>query len=184
MIDAMGAPSGSWCDPLPAEEPLAFLAFRFYRDLWPATRGLEDVALELGVSNEAITLAACRSWAELYRWNERAAEYDAWVDQRSIARREQVKDMRERLTDHEGLIGLSFLQAAGKAGARMARNGDDLSAPDAIRLARAGRELLIQDGAAGGETQSLGDRLEELDSDKLETLIGILGEAGIDLDEI
>lgn len=180
----MSVSGPSWCNPLPGEAPLAFVAFRLYRDLWAPTRSVEDVALELSPTNEDVTLKRCLEWHEAYKWDARAAEYDAWRDRRDVARRARLADMRAGLADHEGLIGLDFLRAAAQIGARLARDSDDVSATDAVRLARAGREMILRGGSENDGVRNLGDRLDSLSSDDLGDLLGILERAGIDLGEI
>lgn len=176
-------PAGSWCEPLQGEDSTAFLAFRLYRDLWPSARCVETVALELGAGRDDVTLEGCRVWAELFSWERRAVEYDAWQDSRTVARRDEVERARALLSDSEGWLGVCFLRAARVAGERMARDGRDVSAQDAVRLARAARELLEHGGDGKSRSQSWGELFDKIPPEKVETLLAILEEAGVDVED-
>lgn len=177
-------PAVSWCEPLLGEDSTAYMAFRMYRDLWPSSRTVETVALELGAGRDDITPEICRAWASLYSWDRRAVEYDAWQDARAVARRDEVERARAVLTDSEGWLGLCFLRAAKDAGERMAKDARDVTAQDAIRLARAARELLEHGGDGRSKTQSWGELFDRISPEKVETLLAILDEAGVDVEDV
>lgn len=68
----------------------AYAAFRLYRDMGPTSRSIAKVAEQRG---ERGSTSRTSLWSSKWRWVERAAAYDAWVD--VIRRDERERGFRE-----------------------------------------------------------------------------------------
>lgn len=79
---------------LPGETPKAWRAFCIYRDMGP-TRTIMRTVQALGL--RAGAARRLQEWSSRYRWAERVAAYDAWLDAQQRAEREAaVREMARR----------------------------------------------------------------------------------------
>lgn len=82
----------------PAESPQAFAAFSAYRDMPPTTRSISKaIKAEYGANPGRSRHNRWKDWSAQHKWVERAAAWDARVDQ--VSREtdlEVVREMRKR----------------------------------------------------------------------------------------
>jgi hypothetical protein len=78
------------------ETSKAYAAFCVYRDLGPQ-RSLEAVRKEFAKNGKRISIKFLGRWSAKYRWVERAAAYDDYLDRRRREEKERaILDMAER----------------------------------------------------------------------------------------
>lgn len=81
-------------DRLPGESARAYRAFCVYRDLGPKRSVLKAIQ---AAGENVDSVGRWETWCTQFRWVERAAAYDEWLDrQQREAREEVLRDMARR----------------------------------------------------------------------------------------
>jgi hypothetical protein len=94
-----------WDQQLPQESDRAFGGFVEYRTRPPFDRSAVAVASRLGIGP-----FMPRAWMKRWRWRQRAAAYDAWVDAKR--RHDEAEAIAKLNRDHERLAAQMFRVAA------------------------------------------------------------------------